>query len=135
LESPLTAGGQDVLAKGTTVNGHVISAHPSGRLKGKAILSLMLDSCQAGGSILPLSTDVVAKVSSRHNKRNWKLIGGGSGTGALVGGVVAGPAGALIGAGSGAAAGTAGAAITGKKEVSMPAESVVSFTLRTPLAR
>jgi hypothetical protein len=84
--------------------------------------------------MVPLSTTTVARESGRHRKRNWSLIGGGSGAGALTGGLVAGPVGAAIGAGSGAAAGVAGAAITGKKQVSMPAETAVSFTLKDPLA-
>ena len=134
LDSPVNADGNEILPKGTIVEGHVLSAHPSGRLKGRAVLSLTLDTCEVAGKKVVISTDPVARVSGRHRARNWTLIGGGSGAGALIGGLVAGPAGALIGAGSGAAAGTAGAAITGKKEVSMPAESVVGFTLRMPLA-
>jgi hypothetical protein len=133
LDSPVVADGNEVLPKGTIIQGHVLGAHASGRLKGRAILSLALDTCQWNGRTFSVTTDTVARTSSRHEKRNWTLIGGGSGTGALVGGLVAGPAGALIGAGSGAAAGTAGAAITGKKHVSMPAESLIGFTLRAPL--
>jgi hypothetical protein len=134
LDSPVVADGKEILAKGTIVQGHVLSARPSGRIKGRAELSLTLDSCQVNGLNLPLSTDMVVRVSGNHRKRNWTIVGGGAGTGALVGGAVAGPAGALIGAGSGAAAGTAGAAVSGQKDVSMPAESVVGFTLKAPLA-
>jgi hypothetical protein len=41
--------------------------------------------------------------------------------------------GALIGAGAGAAAGTVGSAITGKRNVSLPAEATVTFTLQQPV--
>jgi hypothetical protein len=37
----------------------------------------------------------------------------------------------LIGAGAGAAAGTAGAAITGKRNVTIPVETRLAFTLRS----
>jgi hypothetical protein len=37
----------------------------------------------------------------------------------------------LIGAGAGAAAGTVGAAITGKRQINLPAESRVTFVLRS----
>jgi hypothetical protein len=57
------------------------------------------------------------------------LIGGGSGLGALIGGLAGGGRGALIGAGAGAGAGAAGAAFTGKKQVSIPAETVLTFRL------
>jgi len=130
LDSPLVANRQEVLPKGTIVEGHVLNARASGRLKGRAVLSLTLDSCIWNGRNVPLTTKNIARTSTSHKKRNWALIGGGSGTGALVGGLVAGPVGAAAGAGSGAAVGTAGAALSGRKNVAMPAESVVSFTLR-----
>jgi hypothetical protein len=133
LDSPIVADGKEILPKGTIVNGHVLIAHPSGRLKGRAALSLRLDSCEFDGRDVGLTSGTVTRVSGRHRKRNWILVGGGSGTGALIGGLVAGPVGALAGAGSGAAAGVAGAAITGKKDVSMPAETIVGFTLKSPL--
>jgi len=134
LDTPLMADGKEVLSKGTIVDGHVLSAHASGRLKGRAVLSLTLDSCELNGSAVPVSTTTVVRVSGRHRKRNWTLIGGGSGAGALTGGLVAGPVGLAIGAGSGAAAGVVGAAVTGKKQVSLPAETAVGFTLKGPLA-
>lgn len=133
LESPVFGDGREVLQKGTVVHGHVSASHPSGRLKGRAVLSLTLDSCEVSGREVDLSVSPVTRVSGRHRKRNWTWIGGGSGAGALIGGLVGGPVGALAGAGSGAAAGTAGAAITGKKEVNMPAESLTGFTLKNPL--
>jgi len=134
LDLPLLADGKEVLPRGTIIQGHVLSSRASGRLKGRAVLSLTLDSCELSGSTVPLSTTTVVRVSGRHRKRNWTLIGGGSGTGALTGGLVAGPVGAAVGAGSGAAAGIVGAAVTGKKQVSMPAETAVGFTLKGPLA-
>jgi hypothetical protein len=127
------ADGKEVLAKSTIVQGHVLSAHPSGRLKGRAVLSITLDSASVNGNTLSLSTGTVTRVSAPHLKRNWTLIGGGSGAGAATGAVVAGPVGAAIGAGSGAVAGTVGAIVTGKKQVSMPAESLAGFTLKNPL--
>jgi hypothetical protein len=47
----------------------------------------------------------------------------------LIGGLIGGGKGAAIGAGAGAAGGTGVAAATGKKEVVIPAESVLTFTI------
>ena len=69
------------------------------------------------------------RVSVRHGKRNLVLIGGGSGVGALIGGLAGGGRGALIGAGACAGAGTIGAALTGKKQVTLPAETLLTFRL------
>jgi hypothetical protein len=60
------------------------------------------------------------------------MTGGGSGAGALIGGLAAGGSGALIGAGAGAAAGVTTAAITGKRQVAFPAESLLSFKTSQP---
>ena len=61
------------------------------------------------------------------------LIGDGSGFGALVGGLAGGGESLLIGAGAGAAAGTTGAALTGKKNVYLPVETVLTFQLNEAL--
>jgi hypothetical protein len=57
------------------------------------------------------------------------MAGGGTGAGALIGGLAGGGKGALIGGLVGAGAGTAGAAFTGNKDLQIPAESVVTFRL------
>jgi hypothetical protein len=56
-------------------------------------------------------------------------VGGGTGAGALIGGLAGGGKGALIGGLVGAGAGTAGAAFTGNKEVQIPAETAITFRL------
>jgi hypothetical protein len=53
--------------------------------------------------------------------------------GALIGGLAGGGKGAAIGAVAGGGAGAAGAAYTGNKEILLPAESAVAFTLSEPL--
>jgi len=133
LTAPIMSAGGTLVPRGATVTGLVQTSQPSGRLKGRAVLSLALDSVQLGGRSIPLSTDNLVWTSGRHRGRNIALIGGGSGTGALIGGLAGGGVGALIGAGAGAVAGTAVAVITGKKQTSLPAESVVVFRLRKPL--
>jgi hypothetical protein len=133
LTAPIMSGGAVLVPRGATVSGLVRASQPSGRLNGRAVMSLALDSVEVGGRPVPLSTDNLVRTSDRHRRRNIAIIGGGSGVGALIGGLAGGGAGALIGAGAGAAAGTAGALVTGKKQTGFPAESVVVFRLRRPL--
>jgi hypothetical protein len=66
-------------------------------------------------------------------KRTAVMAGGGAALGALIGGLAGGGKGAAIGAAAGAGAGTGGAAFTGNKDIVIPAESAVSFTLSQPL--
>jgi hypothetical protein len=129
LAEPIVEGGRVVVPRGATFAGHVTTSSPSGRFKGRAQLGVTLDSFEMNGSRYPLVTTGSSRVSARHRKRNLVLIGGGAGVGALIGGLAAGPSGALIGGGAGAGAGVIGAGITGKKEVSLPAETLLTFRL------
>jgi hypothetical protein len=129
LLAPLVISGKTAVPKGTLFSGRVTEAKPSGRLKGRAILGVELDSFAMNNVTYRVATAADRRVSGRHRKRNWILIGGGSGLGTTIGAIAGGPAGALIGAGAGAAAGTTGAFFTGRKNVSLPVETVLTFKL------
>jgi hypothetical protein len=133
LTAPVSIGDRILLPKGSVVRGVVAESQPSGRLHHRGVLTLALSSIELNGRNVPVSTGSITRVTGDHKKRNFTLIGGGSGLGALIGGVATGGSGALIGAGAGAAAGTVGAYFTGKKQVRMPAESLLNFRLRQPL--
>ena len=134
LANAIVVDQQTLVPRGTRFRGHLIESRPSGRLKGHAELSLSLDSFELNGSRYDIKTTHVARASGGHKKRNWFLIGGGSGLGTTLGAIAGGPAGALIGAGAGAGAGTAGAVFTGKKNVRLPVETELAFTLRQSVA-
>jgi hypothetical protein len=131
LAEPVVQNGETLLPRGTRFAGHVMESKPSGRLKGRAVLSLTLDSFRANGREYPVSTGGSTRVSGRHRKRNLILIGGGTGAGASIGAIAAGGFGALLGAAAGGVAGTATAVFTGKKNVSVPAETLMTFPLRS----
>lgn len=134
LAAPVTRDGQVIWERGAFCRGHVVESKPSGRLKGRAFMSLSLDSIVSAGRTYRLVTTDPAFAGKRHRNRNLVLIGGGAGTGASIGAIAGGGVGAAIGAGAGAAAGTAGALITGKKNLHLAPETRVSFALRQPVA-
>jgi hypothetical protein len=129
LASSVRIDGVMVLKAGTPVTGTVVSAHGQGRFKGAGSLGIQLRSV-GRYNVATNEHDVVEKGKG---KRTAGFIGGGAGGGALIGGLAGGGKGALIGGLLGAGAGTAGSAMTGNKAVTIPAESVVTFTLRQPL--
>jgi hypothetical protein len=133
VASPVVHNGVVVVPRGAVCHGRLVNAKSSGRLTGRAVLTLRLDSITVAGQVYPVSTSAPSFTSQSHKKRNALAIGGTAGTGAAIGAIAGGGVGALVGAGAGAAAGTAGAAITGKRQLHLPAESRVSFMLRAPV--
>lgn len=129
----VTAGGKTVIPKGSKGSCSVASVQASGRLKTPARLWLKVDSIDVNGKSYKVSTRWSGQTGSSHNKRNIIAIGGGSALGAIVGGIAGGGKGAAIGAAAGAGAGTAGAALTGKKDITFPAETKLRFTVKTDL--
>jgi hypothetical protein len=80
-----------------------------------------------------IQTSVVSSTTKGKGKRTAVTTGGGATGGALIGGIAGGGKGAGIGALIGAGAGFIGGAATGNKQVEIPAESALSFTLNEPL--
>jgi hypothetical protein len=130
LDEPIVSGDRVVVPSGTAFAGHIAEAKSSGRFKGRAMLALSLDSFALDGRDYQIQS-ATSRVSRGHKKHNWLWIGGTSGGGALIGAAAAGGPAALIGAGAGAAAGTVGAAITGKRQINLPVESRLTFSLRS----
>jgi hypothetical protein len=118
------------LPAGTRFRGHLTAADDSGRLTGRAVLGLTLDSYTSNGKQYPIRTSSVRRVSEDHKTRNTVAAGGGAGLGAAVGAIAGGGKGAAIGALAGAGAGTAGAYATGKRELTLPAETPLLFSVR-----
>jgi len=110
-----------------------VDVHRSGRLKGRGSLQLALESVEVNGQEYNVETNSPRRVGGRHKKRNWALIGGGAGGGALIGALAGGGKGALIGGPVGAGAGTAVAFLTGKKDIHLHPETPLTFQLAEPL--
>lgn len=133
LDGPLVSNGIAVVPGGARVTGTVIAARASGHLQTPPELAVTLTSVEANGKTYDLVTTDYGLRGRSHKKRNTAWIGGGAAGGALLGALLGGGKGAAIGAAAGAGGGTATAYATGKKNIVLPAESVLRFSLREPL--
>ena len=125
LTNDISHEGRVVAHAGDPVRGKVTFVKSSGRLHNPGQISLRLTSIH-GETVY---SSRVSRKGKSHTTSNVTKIGGGAAGGALIGGLIGGGKGAAIGAGAGAAGGTGVAAATGKKEVVIPAESVLTFTI------
>jgi hypothetical protein len=129
LAQSVVVHGVKVLPAGIPVSGTVVAAKGQGRFKGSGDLGIAIN--RVGNH--EVTTNSYEATSKGKGKRTAGFVGGGAGGGALIGGLAGGGKGALIGGLLGAGAGTAGAAFTGNKDVTVPAESVVTFNLTGPI--
>lgn len=133
VSEPVVIDGKTVIPEGARATGLVVDAHHSGRLMGRAALTLALQSVDVDGKSYDIRTTTPGRVGRGHKKRNWALIGGGAAGGALIGAAAGGGEGALIGAPIGAGAGVATAFFTGKRDIRLAAETHLRFTLAEPV--
>jgi hypothetical protein len=134
LDDPIVVGDRVVVPRGTPFTGAIVASKSSGRFRGRALLEITLRSFRMNGATYRIATGADTRVSGSHKKRNLGLMGGGPAAGAGIGVLAGGGAGALIGAGVGAAAGTTTAFITGRKNVRLPVETPMVFSLRSSVA-
>lgn len=133
LANGIAVNGKVVVPAGSGVTGTVSEAKSAGKFKGEAILAVRLTSINIKGVPHNVSTDEYVVTQKGKGKRTAVMVGGGAGGGALIGGLAGGGKGALIGGLIGAGAGTAGAAFTGNKELTIPAESAASFKMTSSI--
>ena len=133
LAQPVSAGGKRALPTGATLSGTVVAAKKKGKIKGEGQLALTLKSISVNGHTYPIHTNTLDSAVKGKGKRTAATTGGGAAAGALIGGIAGGGKGAGIGALAGAGAGFVGGALTGNKQIEIPAETPLSFTLAQPL--
>ncbi|MGC2112507.1 MAG: hypothetical protein WA655_23515 [Candidatus Korobacteraceae bacterium] len=134
LAHSVAVDGVVAIPAGAGVAGTVVDAKSPGRFKGEGTLSVALTSINVRGVPTTIQSSTYVQTVKGKGKRTAVMAGGGTGAGALIGGLAGGGKGALIGGLLGAGAGTAGAAFTGNKDLQIPAESVVTFRLSTPIS-
>jgi len=129
LADPIVVDGRSVVERGTKVQGRVVDAEGSGRVKGKANIRLVLTSILDSGKTYPIVTKPFVAEAASGKKRDAGMIGGGAGLGAVIGAIAGGKGGAAKGAIIGGGVGTGAVLATKGKEVEFDSETKLKFTL------
>ena len=133
VQAPVEVDGKVAIPKGSRASGIVKDAKPAGRFKGAATLAITLTSVTVKNEDYNIQTTAPSQASTGKGKRTAAMVGGGAGGGAAIGAIAGGGKGALIGGLIGAAAGTGGAGLTGNRDITLAAETALSFKLVEPL--
>ncbi len=125
----ILVGSEVAIPKGATVNGTVTDAKALGKFAGGAVLQVRLDSITLNGVDKPVHTALRTFSQKGKGKRTAIVTGGGAALGGIIGAIAGGGKGAAIGMAAGGGAGAGGSALTGNKEIVLPAESALTFEL------
>jgi hypothetical protein len=126
LTKAIIVGGTTVVPAGSEVIGAIIEANESGRVKGRASVSVRFDRLTVRGESHRIKTARIAREAASSTKSDVKKGAVGAGAGAIVGGIAGGGTGAAIGAGVG---GAATVLATKGKEVELAAGTTLSTRL------
>jgi len=133
IDQPVIVNGQTVVPRGADAVIMLSDSQQSGKIEGKAVLTLELRSISINGRTYDSTSSTVSRESGGRGARSAKVIGGTAALGAIIGAIAGGGRGAAIGAGSGAAVGTAAQVVTSGQKVKVPAETLLTFTLQNSL--
>jgi hypothetical protein len=125
----VVADGQVAIPRGAAVQGTVVDAKASGALKGRAELTLQLNSVILAGKSYPIVSDTWSNVGPDKTIRTVNNSVGLGALGAIIGAVAGGGPGAAIGAGAGVAAGLGTSAASPNGQAWVPAEAILTFHL------
>jgi hypothetical protein len=123
-----------VIPLGSTVKGVVSESRRSGRVQGRAYMSLKFtEVILPNGQSYQLQASGASRTAPGTKKKDAMIIGGGAGIGTAIGAIAGGGKGAAIGAVTGGAAGTGAVLATRGKETGFASGSAVNVKLTQPL--
>ncbi len=133
LDSPLSVEGDVAIPAGYDVEGEVVDVKSAGKFAGKSELVLQLTRISVGSKSYSIQTDQYRRQGSSRGKNTAEKVGAGAAIGAIIGGLAGGGKGAGIGAAAGGGLGGGVQAATKGQQIKLPAETVLNFTLQSPL--
>ncbi len=133
IAADIVQDGLTVLPRGTGVSGQVTGAKDAGHFSGSSMLAIQLTGISKRGQQIAVQTDTFSKEGAGRGKNTAVKTGVGAAAGAVLGGIFGGGKGAAIGAAAGGGTGAGINAVTRGQQVQIPSETVVRFTLASPI--
>jgi hypothetical protein len=134
IDEPVRSqAGDTVIPRGADVVVKLVDAKESGKLAGRAELTLDLVSVKVNGQSVDINTQTVTQQSSSRGERTGKVVGGTAAVGAIIGAIAGGGKGAAVGAAAGGAAGAGAEIATKGQRVKIPSETRLTFVLDNPI--
>jgi hypothetical protein len=130
LDEPLMINGETVLPRGANLVTKLVDDKESGKLSGRAELTLDVVSIEVDGRRVDVNTAEVTTQSESRTASTGRNVGGGAALGAIIGAIAGGGRGAAIGAAAGGGAGAAVQVLTKGQRVRIPSETRLNFTLQ-----
>ncbi len=121
------------LPVGATLEGKVVAVKKPGAFAGGGYIQLALTQLDLDGHSYPLASDIFSTVTPGKGGYSAANTIGGAAFGAILGAAVGGGSGAAIGAVAGGGTGAAVSSLTPPPRTFIPAETVITFHLSTPL--
>ena len=129
------ADGRVAIPAGTRVIGDVTLVERGGKMKDKARLGVRFHTLVlADGALVPFKTDAIFREGSSPGAESARKIGGAAVGGAILGAIIGGAKGAAIGGATGAAGGSAVVMAGDRNAATLPAGTVVTVRLSSPVA-
>ena len=123
-----------VIPIGSTVKGVVAESRRSGRVKGRAYMSLRFtEVVLPNGQSYAIQASGPSRIAPGTKKKDAMIIGGGAGIGTAIGAIAGGGKGAAIGAATGGGAGTGAVLATRGKETGFASGSTLNVKLTQPV--
>jgi BON domain-containing protein len=133
LNSPLSVEGDVAIPAGYDVEGQIVDVKSAGKFAGRSELVLQLSRISVGAKSYSIQTDQYRRQGSSRGTNTAEKVGAGAAIGAIIGGLAGGGKGAGIGAAAGGGLGGGVQAATKGQQIKLPAETVLNFTLQSPL--
>ena len=105
------------------LKGHVVEARASGRVKGRAMVSVDFDRIVVRGRTRELEASPISVEAPDDHGKDAKIVGGAAAAGAIIGAIKDGKEGFAKGAILGGAAGTGAVLVTRGRDIEIPAGS------------